>query len=68
MPIYDMLCNKGHRFERNLRIEYRHDEVECPECGEAAHMIISPVRSKLDGTDPSFPGEYLKWERKRGLQ
>jgi len=35
----------------------------CPQCGDDAYRIISPVRCKLDGTDPGFPDAYDKWAR-----
>lgn len=65
MPIYDANCTAGHKFEKLLPMDKRHNVLICPECGEDAHIIISPVRSALDGTDPSLPGAYLSWERKR---
>ena len=65
MPLYDCQCISGHKFEEFLKVVNRNLPLNCPECGEVAHMIISPVRSKLDGTDPSLPGAYLKWERDR---
>jgi len=65
MPLYDCKCIFGHSFEKMLKMSERNHRLECPECGEAAHTVISPVRSKLDGTDPSLPGAYMKWERDR---
>lgn len=63
MPLYDCKCILGHSFEKMIKIIDRNDEFECPECGEIAQITVSPVRSKLDGTDPSWPGAYMKWER-----
>lgn len=63
MPLYDCECLFGHRFEKSMKMDARHHLLICPECGESAHTIVSPVRSKLDGTDPSWPGAYMKWER-----
>jgi putative FmdB family regulatory protein len=37
--------------------------LPCPECGGALVRQISPVRSRLDGTDPGFPDAYDKWAR-----
>ena len=65
MPIYEAECTEGHKFDKLLKMDERNIRLECPECGGEAHTIISPVRSMLDGTDPSLPGAYLSWERKR---
>ena len=40
-------------------------EIQCNKCGKSAKKILSPVTSKIDGTDPSFPGAYMKWGRMR---
>lgn len=37
-------------------------EILC-ECGHYMTRKISPVRCKLDGTDPGFPDAYDKWAR-----
>ena len=65
MPIYDAICTDGHKFEKMLKMDERHISLECPECGCSARTIISAVRSKLDGTNPDFPGAYMKWENDR---
>jgi len=64
MPIYSYRCNCGNEFDHMQRMDDRL-QAECPECNEQAKQMITPVRCKLDGTDPDFPGEYMKWERKR---
>lgn len=64
MPIYEFVCESNHHFERSVRMDDRHNTQECPECGDTALMIITPVRSMLDGTDPSLPGAYMAWERR----
>jgi len=62
MILFDFTCPScGHTHERLVKSDCRTDE--CPECGSLAERIISPVRCKLDGTDPSFPGAYDKWAR-----
>lgn len=63
MPMYDYICECGKEFEALQRMDDRMTAT-C-DCGEQARMVISPVRCSLDGTDPDFPGEYQKWERKR---
>lgn len=65
MPMYDCVCNSGHKFEKLLKIADKDSQLVCPECGEKAHTVISPVRSKLDGTTLDFPGAYYAWENKR---
>ena len=63
MPTYSYRCDCGNEFDTMQRMD---DRATCVcECGQTANMIITPVRVKLDGTDPDFPGEYQKWERKR---
>lgn len=37
----------------------------CPSCGGDTKRLISAPTIRLSGTDPSFPGEYEKWDRKR---
>ena len=65
MPLYDCQCIFGHKFEKLLKMSEVGFILKCPECGEAAKTVISPVRSKLDGTDPSLPGAYIKWGEDR---
>lgn len=66
--LFDFECEIcDHVFEALVDREVK--ETDCPECGRNAVRKISPVRSKLDGTDPGFPGAYDKWARdhiKRG--
>lgn len=65
--LYDFKCGEGHTTEKlTLRDE---PFVLCDVCGNTATRVISPVRCKLDGLDPGFPGAYDKWTRdheKRG--
>jgi len=62
MILFDLQCPKCSKvFEAYLKSH--ESESPCPDCGTNAHTIISPVRSKLDGTDPGFPGAYDKWAR-----
>lgn len=64
MPLYDYHCSCNHSFEAMKPIADRYT-AECPECGADAKMELSAPRISLDGTDPSFPGEYMKWESTR---
>ena len=62
LRMYDFTCDEcGHTHERLVSSDTYTDR--CPQCGYDAKRIISPVRCKLDGTDPSFPGAYDKWAR-----
>jgi len=52
MPVYEHLCEKGHKFDRYLKlVELDLDQV-C-ECGSAAKRIITPVMFSIDATN--FP-------------
>jgi putative FmdB family regulatory protein len=60
--MYDFTCSHcGHTHERYAD-ENSHTDP-CPQCDRDADRIISPVRCKLDGTDPGFPDAYDKWAR-----
>lgn len=64
MPLYDVVCSVGHKFERMLKMSDRNNPMTCAQCGKPAAIQVSAVRSVLDGTDPSLPGAYLSWERR----
>lgn len=65
MPLYDFKCRTcGHKQEEFRAIEEREEPSNCNKCGEETTPVVSPTRTMLDGTDPSFPGEWMKWERK----
>ena len=61
--LYDFKCSScGYLDERLVHPEQR--LLNCPKCNESTYKrVISPVRSKLDGTDPGFPDAYDKWAR-----
>lgn len=59
---FDFQCKQGHRNEQFIHSDVR--EIECPNCGELAVRIISPVATKLDGTSGDFPGEAIKWAKR----
>jgi hypothetical protein len=61
--MYDFQCDEGHTHEAYVDSEVRSNP--CPECGKPAVRLISTPHVKLDGTSGAFPGEYMKWERKR---
>ena len=65
MLIYEYDCNRcSTEFEALSRMDDRllHD---CPDCGKPCNMKISAVRSALDPISGDFPGETMKWEKKR---
>ncbi|MFO8083407.1 MAG: FmdB family zinc ribbon protein [Desulfobacterales bacterium] len=47
MPFYEYECPNGHIVEKLERTGS--DEIECPECHEKAHKIISLCTFKLKG-------------------
>jgi hypothetical protein len=61
--IYEFQCDEGHYHEAYVDSELRSNP--CPECGKPATRLISTPMVKLDGTSGAFPGEAMKWERKR---
>jgi DNA-directed RNA polymerase subunit RPC12/RpoP len=55
----DFKCHKcGDVIERY--IDNTIHQITC-ECGGEAHRVLHVPRPKLDGTDPSLPGAYMKW-------
>lgn len=68
--IYDVRCTACS--EVTEAFGYADDTFRCGTCGSEAKRIISPVRSKLDGTSGDFPTASQKWadmhrrEAKRG--
>lgn len=65
MPLYEYECPVCGIFESMQNIKDRRESLECPDCGKKSFYRISAPRTKLDGCDPSFPGEYSKWAKKR---
>ena len=63
--LFEFVCvgEEAHLFEKFTDSENR--TVVCPHCGELSNRIVSPVRSKLDGCSGDFPGESIRWEKKR---
>ena len=64
--IRDFTCCNEHTTEEYIERDI--ESIDCPECGEAATKIISPVRSVLDVVSGDFPGATAKWARGRGKQ
>jgi putative FmdB family regulatory protein len=65
MPLYEYECASCGIFEEFRNIDEREKSIACPDCGKRAYYRISAPRIKLDGCDPSFPGAYQKWAKKR---
>lgn len=64
MILYEFKCEDcEHTFEVLTALESRHQIEPCPKCGYDSRMVISPVRSQLDGTDPAFSTAWDRWAR-----
>lgn len=64
MIIFDFRCETcDNKFEKLVSSDTY--EVNCTQCDGTAKRCVSTPRVMLDGTDPSFPGEWGKWDRKR---
>ena len=62
--LYDWRCTRCKlKFEKLDKPDVF--ETPCPDCQAPAKRLISAPTISLSGTDPDFPGEYEKWERKR---
>lgn len=59
--IFEFQCVDGHVSEALVYPETT--EIHCRTCGEAAHRMISPVRSKLEGITGAFPGAADRWAK-----
>lgn len=51
MPLYDYVCEAGHRFERVVPLACYNEEQDC-ECGAAAEKLVSAPRVFSDCIDP----------------
>jgi len=61
--LFDFLCMDCEEVTEKL-VDTNIREIECF-CGGRAKRQVSMPTVKLDGTDPSFPGEYDRWARIR---
>jgi len=60
---FDFRCLRcKHKFEDFVKPDVT---PSCPMCQGQTKRCISAPTVALSGTDPDFPGEYEKWERKR---
>lgn len=62
LRFYDFKCPQGHVTEHFVDSEIV--EVQC-HCECMAERMISAPRVKLDGCSGDFPGEAMKWEKRR---
>lgn len=64
LKMYDFTCDECGYTHEDLVDDSLTTKV-CPNCGGYTKRIISGIRFHLDGTDPSFPGAYDQWARRR---
>jgi len=53
MPLYEYECEDGHRFERLMQMQDRHNVV-CPECMKPATQIMSLIRHRIASPLPVY--------------
>lgn len=65
--IYQYSDKNGHIAERFRKMDNRHDPLDCSECGEPMHLIISRPHVPPDGVYSYAPniGSADAFERKR---
>jgi hypothetical protein len=59
--MYEFKCSEEHITES--LVDYETNIISCS-CGKVANRIISPVRVRLDGTDPIYVSAYDKWAKR----
>ena len=52
MPLYELLCDNGHKFDRFIKLQ-NIDEPQICECNAPAHRLISACMFSIDATN--FP-------------
>lgn len=52
MPLYSLLCQNGHKFDRFIKLANL-DELQTCECNAHAHRVISACMFSIDATN--FP-------------
>lgn len=63
MPLYEFVCPHCNAVIEKICASDVY--VQSCDCGTLAKRIISIPTIKLDGTDPGFPGAYMKWGNDR---
>lgn len=64
MPLYDIRCDQGHRFERMIPLEKFSEPIECA-CGSPARRLISAPRFSVESVDYTCPitGKWIGSKR-----
>lgn len=64
--IYVYECSACHaRVEHHLKVADRENPPPCDQCDGTLKHVITPPTVVLDGSDLSFPGAAMRWERDR---
>lgn len=60
MPLYDLECTSGHKFERHIPLANFSDPVFC-DCQSPARRVISAPMFSVDNTDYTCPvtGDWI---------
>lgn len=69
MPLYEMKCDNGHKFDRFIKLE-NIDEPQTCECNAQAHRVISACMFSIDATNfPAYQspttGRYITSKTQR---
>jgi len=66
MPIYEYLCDKGHKFDRYLKMDdYKKPQI-C-ECGEKSKKLFSPamIINSFESYESPIDGSIISTPKKR---
>ena len=64
MILYQCECSRCKKqFEELIAYKDRNKHIPCHFCEGYAKRVVTPVRFKLDGTDPAYTTAWDKWER-----
>lgn len=65
--LYEYICGACNKTSTQLKnVANRDNPDPCEHCGGAVRRaVITPPVVMIDGTDPSFPGAAMKWEKDR---
>jgi hypothetical protein len=69
MPLYNLLCTNGHKFDRFIKLANL-DEPQICECNAQAHRVISACMFNIDATNfPAYQspttGRYITSKTQR---
>ncbi len=73
MPLYEYVCQKGHRFEAIRPIERRNEPIRCEKCRGLARLMMSRLHwtmgwgflrgiSERAEEAPNDAGYYPEWD------